>query len=43
MHKAGAYGKMMKGNQIIVLTVEPDERIVQMSSAKRKASREKSK
>jgi ribonuclease HI len=29
MHKAGARGKMMKGNQIIVLTVEPDERIVQ--------------
>ena len=29
MHKAGARGKMMKGNQIIVLTVEPDERIFQ--------------
>ncbi len=29
MHKAGARGKMMKGNQIIVLTVERDERIFQ--------------
>jgi ribonuclease HI len=34
MHNAGAYGKMMKGNQIIILTVEPDERIFQMRSAR---------
>src|ERR1700752_4900088 len=31
MHKAGARGKIMKGNQIIVLTVEPDERILQVA------------
>jgi hypothetical protein len=43
MHKAGALGKMMKANQIIVLTLERDERIFQMSSAREKESREKSK
>src|SRR5258708_3252793 len=31
MHKPGARGKMMKANQIIILTVEPDERMVQIA------------
>jgi len=34
MHKARAHGKMMKANQIIILTVEPDERIFQRRSAR---------
>jgi ribonuclease HI len=34
MHKAGAHGKMMKGNQIIVLTMAPDERIFQSEQRK---------
>jgi len=34
MHNAGARGKMMKGNQIIILTVEADERIFQRRSAR---------
>ena len=36
MHKQRANRKLMKGNQIIVLTVERDRRIVQKGRGRRK-------